>query len=116
MSPLQSQNGAFNLDKAAAAARAEAEGGQPFRFTYKGHKYQLPPIKTWTIDAQSHLAGGRFDMALTALLGRREYEQLVRDGIIQAELEVLFENLGAEAGIPGLGNSAAPQQHASTPT
>lgn len=118
MSPAASQNGSgvFNLDKAAAAARAEAVGGEPFRFSFKGRAYSLLPVKAWPVQAQADLAGGRFDAGLSALISRRDYEQLARDGIIQAELEVLFEQVGRENGLVDLPNSSAPAQPASTRT
>lgn len=118
MSPASSQNGAgtYNLDQAAADARAEAEGGAPFRFTYKGKKYTVPPAMAWPIRAQSDLLNGRLEQALSVLIGEKEYQQLARDGMINAELVELFNELGRNSGTGDLPNSLRPARPASTRT
>lgn len=109
-------NGYIDLDKAAAAARAEAEGGRPIRFRWKKQPYEMPPIKMWPIEAQADLAQGRFDRALTTLVGLKNWQRLAATGILQCELEALFEQIGQAEGFGGLPNSAEPQPPALTRT
>ncbi len=62
---------AFDLDKVAA----EADGGEPFEFTFGGDLYQLPP--RIDVRALGLLQAGRVLDALHALLGAEQTERLM---------------------------------------
>jgi hypothetical protein len=105
----------FDLEAAAQAAAAEAEA-LPFAFTYRGASYQVPPMTAWPISALRALASGNLDAALGELLGADAYEALADAGLKVGDLNVLFDKIGAEAGMGSLPNSPAQPRPASTRT
>lgn len=116
MSPAQNQYGYANLDAAFATARAEAEKAPPYRFTYKGHKYAIPRMRGWTLEQSAMLGAGRFEDLLSGLMSREAYQQLVRDGMINAEMLVVLNAAGEDEGVESLGKPSAPQLRVSTQT
>ena len=104
----------WSLDDAIAAAVAESEDA-PFTFTYAGKTYELPPIKRLPIKVQDSLAQGRTDVALIAMLGEEEYDELTEHMTI-GDLEVLFNQWAKVNGVESQGNSSRSQRRASSRT
>jgi hypothetical protein len=105
----------FDLEAAATAAAAEAEA-VPFAFTYRGGNYEVPPMTQWPISALRALAAGNLDGALGELLGPESYEALSDAGLKVGDLNVLFDKIGADAGMGSLPNSPQPALPGSTRT
>lgn len=94
----------FDLEAAAKAAATEAEG-QPFAFTYKAERYEIPPGRAWPVAALNALAAGELEAALGQLLGADTYAKLAAAGLTVGELNALFTEAGRLAGFPSLPNS-----------
>lgn len=105
--------GAFDLAAAAQAAEGDVT---PFRFTYAGTEYELPPQNRWRISALAKISNGLLDEALSELLGAQQYRELADAGLTVSELNALFEEASKRAGLGDLPNSPRPQQPASTQT
>jgi hypothetical protein len=105
----------FDLDAAADAAAAEAEGA-PFTFTYKGESYIVPPSTSWPVSAFRDIAGGDLEAALVKMLGEAEFGKLADAGLRIGDLNVLFNEIGRRAGLRDLPNSPPPARRNSTPT
>jgi hypothetical protein len=117
MTPRPSANGhaeRFDLDAAIKAAAGEAEA-VPFRFSYAGADYEVPPATSWPIAAMAALAAGDLAGALTRLLGDDAYAQLEASGLTLGGLNALFEAIGAASGVGSLPNSSPPPRPVSTP-
>jgi hypothetical protein len=106
---------AFDLDAAAAAARAEANA-QPFVFTWHGAEYVVPAATEWPLSAMTAMSEGNLAAAMSALLGDESYALLAATGITIGALNTLFDAIGKAAGMGGLPNSSASQQPALTRT
>ena len=95
----------FDLDKAVAEASADFK---PFKFTFAGTKYELPPQNNWPVAALGKLAAGQLDDALAELIGTAQYFELRDAGLTVGALNSLFDEAAKAAGMDGLPNS--PQQ------
>lgn len=103
---------AFDLEAAALAAEAEAA---PFKFTYKGEEYTIPPMAQWPVSAIAASAAGEFREALPQLLGEETGRRLLDAGLTFAAMNILFEQAGKDqAGAPDLPNSVPPARPSST--
>ena len=97
---------AFDLDKAAAAARAAADHS-PFAFTWAGQTYELPPVDDWELATQRLLADGELTAALDELLGADKVAELAASGMKLGDVKALFEAVGGEqVGTADLPNSS----------
>jgi hypothetical protein len=105
----------FDLNAAAEAAAAEADR-LPVEFTYNGQAYTVPGPARWPMKAQRMLARGDLDDAMALLVGAEQWDRLVDAGIEQGDMALLFEHMGAEAGVGDLKNSRPPARRASTRT
>lgn len=106
----------FDLD-----AALEAEYG-PFRFTFHGTAYELPPVAAWPMKAQRKLATADQEdpeamfAALAELLGP-VMDKLIDAGMSQVGLMKLITQASEAAGIDGgLPNSPQPAPRVSTKT
>lgn len=104
----------FDLQSAADAAAAEAEG-RSFPFTFAGASYTVPPPTAWPISALRALGDGDLEAALTTLLGGDTFAELADAGLTIGGLNVLFERIAADSGMT-LPNSPPPARRAGTRT
>lgn len=105
----------FDLDAAAKAAAAESTA-VPFTFTYRGETYTVPHAMDWPLDAQLKIARGELNQALPGMLGAEQVARLSAAGMTLAELTVLFQAIGKQAGVDGLPNLPQLAAPGSTPT
>lgn len=77
----------FRLDDAAVP-------GTPFRFTFRGVPYLLPPLAAWPVTVLSSVAAGQVSDALTLLLGEDAAARLVDDGLTIGHLSALLDQAG----------------------
>lgn len=103
----------FDLDAAVQAARAES-APVPFRFTWHGVVYEVPPALDWPMEAQALIGAGEIDQAMQMILGADAYQALSRTGMTMGELTTLLEAVGGAAGLGGLPNSSEPAAQGST--
>ena len=108
--PSANGHGEFDLEAAAAASAAEADA-QPFAFTFHGKSYAVPPSASWPVAALRAVSNGDLETGLAVLLGQDVFDGLCDDGLTIGALNVLFERIGADAGL-SLPNSSARQRPA----
>jgi hypothetical protein len=90
----------FDLD----AAIAEAEG-DPFAFTWRGTRYEIPPVASWEIKAQRQLseaADSGDEDAMNAALGKLigpVLEELIEAGMTNGGLTELIAQATRASGI-----------------
>ena len=103
----------FDLDKAVAEASADFK---PFKFTFAGTKYELPPQSQWPVSALGKLGAGQLDDALAELIGTAQYFEMRDAGLTVGALNALFDQAAKAAGMDGLPNSPGPQAPGSSRT
>jgi hypothetical protein len=106
---------AFDLDAAVAASQGEATAA-PFPFTWKGERYEMPPVGEWPVSALDLLTEGDLGGALAELLGADTYSRLKEAGLTLGALNRLFDQAATVSGFGGLPNSPRPTPRATTPT
>jgi hypothetical protein len=105
---------AFDLEAAALSAEAEAA---PFRFTYKGEEYVIPPNAQWPVSAVAAITAGELREALPELLGKDNARKLLDAGLTLKAMDILFEQAGKQqVGADSLPNSGPPARRGSTRT
>lgn len=92
---------AFDLD-AAAAARREA-AGEPFTFTYGGHKFKCLPAKEWPIQVTALLATNMPEAVRLILGGGKQADAFMALNPTLGDVEDLLAALAEWSGIGDLG-------------
>ena len=98
------------------AARAEA-AADDVEFTFGGESFTIPPMLDWPLSLQTKLdVDGDLFGTLGDLLGDEQMERFMAHDPRFGDLVRLFDHLGVDAGIGGLGNSSGRRGRGSTRT
>lgn len=85
---------------ATKALKAEAQNTHT-DVEFDGQTYSVPPTMEWDLDVLEALEDGQIVKAVRALLGEEQYGQFKTKKRTVADLNALFEAIGAAAGFQG---------------
>lgn len=92
----------FDLD----ALEVEGEDAEPFRFTYKGQKFEMPVAKAMDWRDQLALSEATEAESVRLIMGDEQYERLSKLPMSSARFGALIDRWGKHQGL-SLGNSRA---------
>ena len=114
MTAPASANGTKAVFDLSAAADAAASEGEPFAFTFKGKRYEVPPATAWPVSALRAVSRGDLDAALAELVGPATFDALCDAGLLLGDLNRLFGEIATAQGLGDLPNSGPRRLPAST--
>ena len=111
------QQQTFDLNKARAAARAEAKAEHfPFVFGPDDREFHALPMNDWPLGMAVFLSEGNLIEAIRLVLAEGEFTDFLACTPTFGDLNLLFGAIGEWAGVGGLGNLSPPPQLGSIQT
>jgi len=107
MAASKSLNASSTIDLDARRAQRREAAREPFSAKLGGETFWFPAVDEWPIAVTDHLKDGDLTGALRLLISEDDAERFFAQRPTMADVADLFEALGNQSGVGGLGNSSA---------